>query len=569
MRKYIKYFIVTVLALSFSACSEDFLEFIPEDQATVNAWYRNQAEIRQSTASLYGRVWWSVNDQFSWLAGDVMAGDVHHNWDQEGQFFYMSFNETNQYIGQGWLGLYDVISYANLIIDDMPTIASSYGVSQSTINAGLGEAKFMRGLAYFMLAEYWGEAPIIEKPAEKVSAGNLLLPKNTTASLYEIARRDLVFAAENLPNTDSPGRVTSWAAKGMLAKLHVTLGQRSVGGSSLGSAADFQTAADYAADVINNSGLTLFANYEDMFKVVNEHNQEVLFAPQLINQGWGFGSSRQARFGRSTAVTGDASAWGSGKCMTVSFLTTIADNAEGEIDKRAKAIYMQSGDTYNYLATENGGYTYHIVSRDDEDVQIEGATPTLTSLKKHVIGNDKDNGGYIITNQDSPFDIYYLRLADVYLLYTEALMAANNQLTSGPGLASYNAVRERAGLEPRTSVTYVQLFNERRIELALEAQSWMDVKRRFYRDEQDALDYLNGQARTDRYYRIDNNDDLEDDPSGYELVPAGGTSTSGQTNTDPVVVFTASKMRLPIPGTEVVANPLLNDQHEAVEYSFE
>src|SRR6478735_2701765 len=74
-------------------------EYIPEDQPTVNAWYHNAEEIRKSTASLYGRVWWGVNDQFSWLAGDVMAGDMHHNWDQEGQFFYMSFNESNQYIG--------------------------------------------------------------------------------------------------------------------------------------------------------------------------------------------------------------------------------------------------------------------------------------------------------------------------------------------------------------------------------------------------------------------------------------------------------------------------------------
>ena len=568
MKKLIRYFLGTTLALTISACSEDFLEYIPEDQPTVSAWYNNEAEIRQSTASLYGRVWWGVNDQFSWLAGDVMAGDMHHNWDAEGQFFYMSFDESNQYIGQGWQGFYDVISFANLIIDDMPAIAADKGVSEGVINAALGEAHFMRGVAYFYLAEYWGAAPIIEKPAEKVASGNLLLPLNTASSLYEFARRDFVFAAENLPPTDVPGRVTSWAAKGMLAKLHVSLGQHSVGNDGIGSASDFTTAAAYAADVINNSGLTLYANYEDMFKLQNEHNSEVLFAPQLINGGWGFGSSRQARFARSTEVTGDATAWGSGKCMTVSFLDNIEANAESATDLRQRAIYMQSGDYYDYLATEDGGYTYQIISRDAAGTQIEGVSPTLTSLKKHIIGNDKDNGGYVITNQDSPMDIYYLRLADVYLLYAEAMLGSQTSLSSGPGYEAYLAVRERAGLNPPAdgNMTYTDLFNERRIEFALEAQAWLDVKRRYYRNPQEALDYLNSQGRTVRYYRIDNDDELENDPSGYERVAPGQTSSDGETNTDPTVTISFLKMNLPIPAAEVVTNPLLLE--EPVEYDF-
>ncbi|HCZ37519.1 MAG TPA: RagB/SusD family nutrient uptake outer membrane protein, partial [Cytophagales bacterium] len=156
MKRYIQHFLAAVTLVVLAGCSQDFLEYVPEDQATVASWYRDASEIRRATASLYGRVWWSVNDQFSWLAGDVMAGDMHHNWDAEGQFFYMSFNESNQYLNQGWQGMYDIISFANLIIDDMPTIARGYGVSDAVINAGLGEARFMRGIAYFLLVEYWG-----------------------------------------------------------------------------------------------------------------------------------------------------------------------------------------------------------------------------------------------------------------------------------------------------------------------------------------------------------------------------------------------------------------------------
>lgn len=572
MKKFIKYFLTIAFALSLGACSEDFLNYVPEDQATVNSWYRNAEEIRAATASLYGRPWWSFTDVFMWVAGDLMPGDMHHNWDQEGQFFYASYNENNSHIAAGWQGLYDVISFANLIIDDMPDVARGYGVSEEAIKAGLAEARFFRGVAFFLLAEYWENVPIIENPADKVTAGDLLLPKNTVSSVYEFVRRDLVFAAENLPPTDIPGRVTSWAAKGMLAKLHVTIGQRKIGNPSFPSttADDFAAAASYAADVINNSGLTLYGDYENMFKIENEHNPEILFSLQMINGGWSYGSSRQARFARHTRITGDATAWGGGKGMTINFVNTLIQNAGSETDKRRRAIYMELDDYYDYIAKKEGGYTYKIVSRDENGTQMEGATPTLNSLKKHVVGGVDDHG-YLITNQDSPFDLYMLRLADVYLLYAEALLAGGDQLTSGPGYEAYLKVRERAGLKPPSdgNMTFVDLFNERRIELALEAQSWLDVKRRYYRNPTEALAYLNGQNRTDRYFRILEATSQENDPKGYELVAAGQVgSRPDNKNEDPVVTFNADKMTLPIPGAQVVSNPLLSESAEPVEYEF-
>lgn len=575
MKRYIKYFLLTALILPFSACKEEFLEFVPEDQATVGTWYKNETEIRQSTAVLYGgRTWWRVNDQFTWLAGDALAGDLHHNWTAEGQFYLASFNSSNQYIGEGWQGFYNVVTFSNLIIDDMPGIASSNGVPESVINKALGEARFMRGVAYFMLAEYWGEVPIIEKAAEKVGSNNLKLPKNTLASVYEFARRDLAFAAENLPTTDEPGRVTSWAAKGMLAKLHVTLGQRSVGGGSVGSAQDFSIAAGYASDVINNSGLELYPNYEDMFKIENEHNPEILFATQLINGGWGMGSSRYQRFARSAEVNGGTDGWGGGKGMSLNYQNNVEANAEAANDLRRKAIYMQLGDYYDYINTEDGGYTYWIDPA--EPLPAEGVSVSLTHLKKHVVGGLADHG-FALTNQDSPLDIYFLRLADVYLLLAEAELGASTSLSSGAGYNAYLAVRARAGLNPPSdgNMTFIDLFNERRVEFGLESQSWLDVKRRYYRNADETLAYLNSQNRTHNLYRIDSDDALANDPAGYEMVPPGGIRTERtdqgalQYNTDPEVVFTHDKMTLPIPAPEVVANQLLRPEAEAVEYVFE
>ncbi|MEQ9305857.1 MAG: RagB/SusD family nutrient uptake outer membrane protein, partial [Marinoscillum sp.] len=381
-------------------------------------------------------------------------------------------------------------------------------------------------------------------------------------------RRDFVYAAENLPTSDVSGRVTQWSAKGMLAKLHVTLGQRAVGGAGFGSQEDFTTAANYAADVINNSGLSLASNYEDLFKIENEDNPEILWGIQFINQGYGTGNSRQARFARHSRITGDAQAWGGGKCMTVSYVQNLEANAEGDTDARRRAIYMQNGDYYGYIG---GGYNYEIVSTDDDGVQLETASPVLNSLKKYVVGGVDDHG-YIISNQDSPLDIYMLRLADVYLLYAEAMLGNQAELTSGPGYEAYLAVRARAGLGAPSdgNMTYADLFNERRVEFGLEGLGWLDVRRRYHRNASEALTYLNNQGRTDRYYRIDSSDGMENDPDAYELVPAGGVGANPENvNNDPHVTFTAADMIIPIPAPQVTVNPLLGSGEAAVDYSFE
>ena len=241
-----KIFTCLLAALFFTSCSKEFLEIEPQDRLTADNFYRNETEIKAATASLYGFPWFDFNDKLFWLVGDEMAGNLYYTYDQEGQFFYFSFTEGNSYLSSGWKSLYRVVSYSNSIINDMPRAASGQA-PQAVIDRALGEARFMRGMAYFLLAELWGDVPIVENSTELVANNNLLLPKNKRANVYEFVRRDLAFAAANLPGSDVPGRVTQWTAKGMLAKLHLTMAQQL---NDSKSAENFALAKQYAADVI-------------------------------------------------------------------------------------------------------------------------------------------------------------------------------------------------------------------------------------------------------------------------------------------------------------------------------
>ena len=549
------------MLFSTTACDKEFLEIAPEDQPTVDNFYNTAAEIRLATATLYGRPWFEYNDKFSWAAGDGMAGDLYNDFSTEGQLFFLTYNDQNNIISQGWRGLYEVISYANAIINDMPSVAAGNGVPEEAINAALGEAKFIRAYAYFILAEYWEEVPIIENAGALIANENIEVPKNTYSSIYNFIIRDLEFAAQHLPESDQAGRVTSWSAKGMLAKVHLTRAQREK------SQEDFTKAAAYAADVIQNSGLSLMKDYSDLFIIPSNNNPESLFALQMLPGAWGFGNSRQAVMGRSSLITGNSEAWGGEKGVTLDFMENVEENAEGEEDLRQPAIYMTLGDTYPEISLEIYGlneqgieevvstepYVY-LFSRDDyKGSNVEFASPVLNNIKKYVVGSTEDLG-VAINNQSVPLNIYMLRLSDVYLIYAEAVLGLNESTTDATALAYYNAIRERAGLEPRPSITFRDIFDERRVEFGMEGQNWFDVKRYYYRNPTEAIAYLNAQDRARTWEAIDDVEDVNTWEAYIEVEP------------ETPVVITPDDMVLPIPAGEVAQNPNLLEP--AVDYEF-
>ncbi|GHA78500.1 RagB/SusD family nutrient uptake outer membrane protein [Pontibacter akesuensis] len=555
-KKYI-YMLACTLMLSGTACEKEFLEILPEDQPTADAYYNTESEIRSVTASLYGRPWFEYNDKFSWVAGDGMAGDLYNDYQHEGQMFFFSFSDNNNIISQGWRGLYNIVAFSNSIINDMPRIASSKGVSEEVINRGLGEARFIRGFTYYLLTEYWEEVPIIENAAALVASGNIQVPKHTNESLYKFIIRDLEFAAQNLPASDMPGRVTEWSAKGMLAKVYLTRAQKT------GSAEDFAKAMSYADDVIRNSGLTLMSNYADLFKIENNNNPESLFALQWIAGTWGHGNSRQAVFARNSRITNNSEAWGGWKSATVSFVNNVRENAAGGTDKRKPAIFMTLGDFYPELMKAQGGYTYNIVLPNPSGVgNLEEQNSLLNNIKKYVVGSREDVG-VPVNNQAVPLNQYMLRLADVYLIYAEAAIGTAASTSDAKALEYYNAVRTRAGLAPRQgNLTFEQVFNERRVEFGMEGINWLDVKRFYYRNPQGALAYLNGQNRAVTYERAQ-------DASGNPVGEANSFEGYRLVQPETPVVITEAYMELPIPNAEVSQNPLLAPTAEAVAYEFE
>nr|MBD3621026.1 RagB/SusD family nutrient uptake outer membrane protein [Sunxiuqinia sp.] len=340
-----------------------------------------------------------------------------------------------------------------------------------------------------------------------------------SGDVYQFIVNDLVYASENLPVTSADwevGRVTTWSAQGLLAKVYLSwsgLDQNGTRDQTL-----LNAAKEIAGNVCNNSGLTLMTNYADVFKYENSDNKESLFALQWSTTGGGwYGGNMLQLFSGALLINGQGGF----------FAIEVTHNMYlqyTEADLRRKATFMYKGDEYPELNTNKGGLTFSGHS----------------GLKKHIIGNEVDLNLSLITNTASPEHTILLRLADIYLVYAEAILGNNATTTDAEALNYFNAVRTRAGLDPVESIDADLLRKERRIELAAEGEYWFDLVRLSYYNPSKAMGLLNGAERV----KIQIDDD--------------GVVTPG----DPYGVITpatANSFRLPIPSSEITANPKLLD----------
>lgn len=529
-----------------SAGCKNFLTVAPEDALSQDTYYTSEQACRAQTALLYGmKAWQDFAFQFMWMAGDELPGDLYYTYDQEGQFFYMSFGANNAYSTNGWQGLYRVISFCNNIINYMPSYALENGVSEEAVNRCLAEARCIRGVAYYFLTEYWGDVVIMENNLEMQ---NEILHRHKQNSVYQFIVNDLKYAYETLPAQDSQaGRCTRYTAAGMLAKVYLTMASHL---DNSQSDTYFSEAKRYAKVVIEESGLNLYPNYSTLFDIEANNNSESLLAIQCMVAGYGTGNSHNCNWARTSIAD---QAWGDGKGPTVNLQKQYSDD-----DLRRQWVYMSEGDYYPNINKADGGYTYHIAVVDDQKNELESANEMLHHMKKYVIGRSADTNGGVGDGQDAGNNVYLLRLADVYMVYVEACIGSGTSTSDALALDVYNRIRSRAGLanDADGNITYDELIHERRCEFAFEGINFFDVKRMFYRNKQQALTYLNSMNREETYYYDSSISDDKTKPSSYSL------DLSKQH-----IVVTESQMTLPIPGSELTAMPSLAE--DPIDYEFE
>lgn len=518
--KNINFKMICVLFAGFfvASCSNDFLDRPSQSEISTENFYQTKDEIRLATAGLYGgKIWAPWNNEAYIPMGDILSGNLilaYQGVDLV-QLNTFTLSGTNARLLACWKGLYIVVGHCNATIKGIENAPAT--VSDTDKKAALGEARFIRAMAYYHLVMLWGEIPIIEDNSKLIDKP--LVNKNKVADGYRFITEDLIFAAENLPKTDVKGRVTSWSAKGMLSKVYLTMAGL---GRSAGSRNQeyLDLAKTNAKDVIENSGKVLQPSYKDLFRTQFNDDPESLFALQWspTNGGWNEGNQLLTWSPSNDINPQKSSAWGG---PSPSYDMYLSFTTQDSI--RRKVTFMVNGDYYAELNEAGGGYT-----------------ASGTNMKKHIIGNEVDNNSPTMTSLTSMEHNSLLRLADVYLVYAEAILGNNASTTDADALLYFNKVRERAGVDPVTLLNTDVILKERRIEFACEGQYWYDLVRLSYYNPVKAVDNLNNQKRVTFDYDAATGIAKPKDPIGIISPATVGTFT------------------LQLPAQEIIANPKLN-----------
>lgn len=482
MKQTIAY-IIAVGALA-TGCSKSFFNRPPENQSTVGTYYQTTAEVQSSTNILYAAPWFGLNGKALLAIGDLQSGNAvcYAGTDGEfAQFGNLTEGNATQAVQSAWNSLYTVVAQANALLNNLPGAAS--GVPTAVVNNALGEARLMRGAAYFYLVRNFGNVPIITDPTADV-ADFQTIPVNYVTDVYKFIIQDLSYAEANCtPGVAHTGHVSSGSASGLLAKVYLY-------------EQNYDSAIIEAEKVINSGEFALEGTagtplqFVNVFELAGNNCKESMIALQWTsNGGYGFGNQIQSVIAdgeEGNALTGTGDGYGElGPSWDLQDLfvadgDTITSATAVNVGRRHGTI-MLGGDLYPELHAATGGWLTPYA------VDVQGMH---AALKKYVVGTPADNGG-LSAKQATSNNTYILRYADVLLIDAEARMGKASGVAPGTAvplsftstdasvLNYINQIRARAGqyVQPLTSVTYQQLLNERRLEFAGEGDYWYDLQR--------------------------------------------------------------------------------------------
>jgi hypothetical protein len=341
------------IVLLITGCSEDFLDRPPLSDISADNFYQTPDELRLATSALYAGSPWAEWNYVCYLpVGDVMGGNMVLGWNDDAiQFNAFAVTESNQGLMANWRSMFRVIAHCNTTINAIRDKSGS-SIPDAVKNAAIAEARFIRAFAYYNLAMLWKDVPIIEDNVSLISSP--LIPRNNVNDVYQFIVNDLTFAAEHLPISDK-GRVTTWAAQGMLAKVYLTwAGLKS---TSVGQRDEelLTLAKQYAASVCKSSSLQLMPDYADLFKTQFNDNPESLFALQWhpSTSDWLSGNMLQIYSSGGVEISPNGTAGWFGIRPSYDLIRKY-----GPADLRRKATFMLRDDHYPELNAAGGGYTY-------------------------------------------------------------------------------------------------------------------------------------------------------------------------------------------------------------------
>jgi starch-binding outer membrane protein, SusD/RagB family len=443
---------IGLFALCFS-CKEDVLDQQNPNQFTPDTFYKNDTQIVGAVNAVYSslqsldlvcREYFFVHD----LRSDDMASGGGQLETPRAQLLTGNHDPSNSLLTSVWRGWYRLIHQANQVIEKVP--GAEFPTTEAMKTRVVGEAKFLRALAYMDLVVLFGGVPLMDTYAKAIGEDK---PRASVEEIYALIISDLEDAIAGLPSKSgydaaNIGRANKQAAQALLARAHMQRG-------------DYNLAKPLLEDIIASGEFNAWKSipYIENFREEMEFNDESLFE---VAFSYDFGGSSWDGTGQGTQteVTFRGQEYGPNAWRNVipsiSLLDEYerVDNGDAKDDPRYFQSFYFIGDTYF-----NGTRTI---------TDMQGNTPKISWKKYQRIYKAADE------EQRSGINMRIIRYTEVLLNLAECENALGND---SEAIDLLNEVRSREGVEmpPYPTANYPvdspeevfrAIVHERRVELA-------------------------------------------------------------------------------------------------------
>jgi hypothetical protein len=506
------------------SCNEkEFLDVNDPNKILVSEFPRRIEDLDMMLIDLYGRLrngyWNSFNFPRMGILPDHTA-DLGYNGANFNEFAELRNLPSDEFVSTVWVSHYDNIARCNSFLQGLANIRSSALESQQTqLNEMEGQARFLRALNYFYLVGLFGETmitseadrnrmgvPLWDELATELATASR--ERATVGQVWDFIIADLRRADELLANKtwgdDNKPRVGTWAVKSLLGKSYVFTRQ-------------WEAAHNVLREVIDQSGKKLvdYKTYSMMFNGMHEFNDESIFEVNFTpdrKDVWNNTLNTSTQYGIFISPSflednGNEGTNGFGNLFIhdqnldrfgFTDTTRVNQRRPDYIEKSVALRAARQVDPRMMVSTLQPWVdSIYVYDKWRKVTKNRGEGFPLTNNhawchRKYVV---MDRGMWSGENESIGSNMYVLRLADVYLLYAEALAQTGN---TSQALEYINKVHRRAYSQPVDSPSafdYKSLVDktmalgtgdhlandplkyERWAELFAEGHWWFDVAR--------------------------------------------------------------------------------------------
>lgn len=517
--KKILYSVLTVLALVGTTSCSDFLDDQKPQGVLDSDMVKDPSNVDNLVISAYAVFTTAedINSSFSMWNFDVRSDDAYKggNGTSDGDVFHQLEIEqgvltTNWNINDMWVRLYNCISRVNSAISVLETTSDSYQLKAQR----LGEMKFLRAYAHFLLKRLYKNIPFIMDANLKQEDYNTLSNTEfTNDEGWQQIINDVEYAYSVLPvkQTDK-GRPSKAAAAAFLTKVYLYKAYRQDDAASNQVTSinreDLLKVIEYSnPDIYSAGGFDLEPDFHNNFRPETQYENgvESIWAMQYsINDGTKYGNLNWS-YG---LIVPNIPGVTDGGCdfykPSQNLVNAYRTDADGHpfIDTFNNKDYdlTQDADPRLFLTVGLTGLPYEFNSKYMMDASAtwsrsNGLYGYYVTLKQNV---DPDCG-YLVKGSwwGTPMNRIVFRYADVLLERAEAYAQLNE---TGEAIKLVNEIRKRAkqstGMIANYPSDYGVKFNistyngtysqedalkivkmERRLEMGMESERFFDLVR--------------------------------------------------------------------------------------------